>query len=177
MIIMLGHFEQTLAGDVPPPRHVFQKRKDIFLLFRTAEAYDQDRIVSLFLGSNIRQRSAVGVICLIHAYHLTRETMDEGIYSVARRPGISRADHGALPRRDRHGEIAWGLSERGKDAEECRPGMSPPDTACDRWWDGRGPRPTWLKVDCCVTVSRVASDVFDRVKHVCPNDRLATRSL
>ena len=38
-------------------------------------------------------------------------------------------------------------------------------------------RPTWLKVDCCVIVSRVASDVFDRVKHVCPNDRLAARSL
>jgi len=28
--------------------------------------------------------------------------------------------------------------------------IRPPDTACDRWWDGRGPRPTWLKVDCCV---------------------------
>src|SRR5271166_3817868 len=141
MIIMLGHFEQTLAGDVPPPRHVFQKRKDIFLLFRTAEAYDQDRIVFLFLGSNIRQRSAVGVFCLIHACHLTRETIDEGIYSVARRPGISRADHGALPRRNRHGEIAWGLSERGKDAEECRPGMR---THCIRalsplWFLIRGP--------------------------------------
>src|SRR5271166_4494944 len=38
-------------------------------------------------------------------------------------------------------------------------------------------RPTWLKVDCCVIVSRMASDVFDRVKHVCPNDRLAARCL
>ena len=38
-------------------------------------------------------------------------------------------------------------------------------------------RPTWLKVDCRVIVSRMASDVFDRVKHVCPNDRLAARSL
>ena len=79
MIIMLGHLEQTLAGDVPAPRHVLQKRKDIFLLFRTAEADDQDRIVFLLLGSNILQRSAVGVFCLIHAYHLTRETMDDGI--------------------------------------------------------------------------------------------------
>jgi hypothetical protein len=53
----------------------------------------------------------------------------------------------------------------------------PRDTACERWWDGRGSLLTWLKVDCCVIMSRMATSVLDRVKHVCPNDRLATCSL
>src|SRR5271157_1608729 len=124
MIIMLGHLEQTLARDVPATRHVFQKRNDIFLLFRTAEADDQDRIVILLLGSNIRQRSTV-VFCLIHAYPPDKGN-DEDIYSVGWRPEISRADRGALPRRDRHGEAARELSERDKEAEEYRPGMRTP---------------------------------------------------
>ena len=78
MIIMLGHLEQTLAGDVSAPRHVLQKRKDILLLFRTAEAYDQDRIVFLLLGSYINHRSAI-VFSLMHACHLKRGTMNAPI--------------------------------------------------------------------------------------------------
>ena len=45
VVVMFGHLQQALAGDVPAPRHVLQKRQDVFKTLRAAETDDEDRVV------------------------------------------------------------------------------------------------------------------------------------
>ena len=49
-IVVLGHFEQSLPGDISAAENVFEKRNDIFRALRSAEGHEQQRVINHLLS-------------------------------------------------------------------------------------------------------------------------------